>query len=474
VNVCAPASITAHSPSTKSASITAGESTTLGITAAGSATLSYQWYKPASATNTGGTAVGTNSASFATPTSLGVGTHYYYCVVTSSCNASTVTSDVFTVIVNANPASLDPGSGSFTGRTTFDVAEVNTGACGTLAVRRNIAGVYANFAETTTNTQTYTFTPSGTVSNVRFAYVETSGTGIVSSLTPNGTYTGTISSACSATVVYASDLNSKVSGKTSDQAWMVDIYAIYTSSGTDYAVKLTARIQDCAFSGAYTTTGAWLTFMPYNLGATTSYATPADQMAYSSPTGATTSSVIYGDLYQWGRPTDGHQKRNSGTTTTLATSNTPGNVGFITGSYDWRSGGGNNNRWTDATKAANDPCPAGYRVPTMAQWRSIFNNTSDNGIPYATINSANTYNNWSWYSSGGTKGAYSGGTLFLPAAGSRGYSGGSLGSAGSHGHYWSSSVYGSLAYRLGFNSGSVTLGNYDDRANGFSLRCVAE
>jgi uncharacterized protein (TIGR02145 family) len=344
-----------------------------------------------------------------------------------------------------------------------------------LADRKAISGVYANFAQTATNTQIYTFTPSSTVSNVRFAYVQ-SQTGIVTSLTPNGTYTGSTSSACSATLVYATTLNTTAKTKTSDQALTVDIYAIYTSGGTDYAVKLTARIQDCAFSGAYTTSGAWLTFMSYNLGATSSYATPADQMAYSSPTIITTNSVIYGDLYQWGRKEDGHEKRNSTKTSTLATSNTPGNVGFIMADYplwDWRSGGGNDDRWTDATKAANDPCPSGYKVPSIAQWRSIFN--GDTGSPtYATINSDNAYNNWSWQDTG-TKGAYSGGTLFLPAAGYRRHGDGNLDGAGTDGFYWTSSVLDRVAYALSFTSSNVSLpSSRGDRAYGMSVRCVAQ
>lgn len=47
----------------------------------------------------------------------------------------------------------------------------------------------------------------------------------------------------------------------------------------------------------------------------------------------------YGDYYQWGRDTDGHEKSNSSTTATLATDlNTSGNSSFITNGsspYDW-------------------------------------------------------------------------------------------------------------------------------------------
>jgi uncharacterized protein (TIGR02145 family) len=112
----------------------------------------------------------------------------------------------------------------------------------------------------------------------------------------------------------------------------------------------------------------------------------------------------------------------------------------------------------------------------LAQWRSIFNGLSDiPGYAYSSINSTNTYNSWSWYSSGGTYGAYREGTLFLPAAGRRDNSDGNLDSAGSVGYYWSSSVSGTNSYNLLFNSSNVYLKtNSLSRAHGRSVRCVAE
>lgn len=63
--------------------------------------------------------------------------------------------------------------------------------------------------------------------------------------------------------------------------------------------------------------------------------------------------------------------------------------------------------------------------------------------------------------------------LFIPAAGYRDTSNGSLNNRGSIGYYWSSSESGSSAPNLYFTSGVVGMtGN--NRANGFSLRCVAE
>lgn len=78
-----------------------GTATALSVTATGT-TLSYQWYSNTTATNSGGTTVGTNSASY-TPLTTTAGTLYYYCVVTGACGS--VTSNVSGAItVNAVPA----------------------------------------------------------------------------------------------------------------------------------------------------------------------------------------------------------------------------------------------------------------------------------------------------------------------------------------------------------------------------------
>ena len=70
----------------------------------------------------------------------------------------------------------------------------------------------------------------------------------------------------------------------------------------------------------------------------------------------------YGYLYQWGRATDGHQKRTSGSSSTLSTNDTPGHKKFIlapNSPYDWRSPQ-NDNLW-QGVAGTNNPCPSGYR-----------------------------------------------------------------------------------------------------------------
>ncbi len=77
----------------------------------------------------------------------------------------------------------------------------------------------------------------------------------------------------------------------------------------------------------------------------------------------------FGDLYQWGRPADGHQ---------IPTSNTdyiqnypiPEDGNFIISNgenyYNWT--GSYIDSWNNYEQGANNPCPSGYRIPTKAEW----------------------------------------------------------------------------------------------------------
>ena len=176
-------------------------------------------------------------------------------------------------------------------------------------------------------------------------------------------------------------------------------------------------------------------WMDRNLGAT--------RVAMSS-----TDAASYGDLYQWGRGTDGHQIRTSLTTPTQSSLDQPGNVNFILGPdtpYDWRSGQ-NANLW-QGINGVNNPCPSGYRLPTdlelaaeLASWSS-----SDPAGAFAS-------------------------PLKLPVAGRR-FHFGPLYPENTTGFYWSSTVSGSLSRVLIFSSGYTTMST-NERANGGAVRCI--
>lgn len=63
--------------------------------------------------------------------------------------------------------------------------------------------------------------------------------------------------------------------------------------------------------------------------------------------------------------------------------------------------------------------------------------------------------------------------VLLPVAGNRNNSNGSLNNVGSNGNYWSSTVSGTNARNLNFNSSNANM-NSNNRANGNSVRCLKD
>lgn len=159
----------------------------------------------------------------------------------------------------------------------------------------------------------------------------------------------------------------------------------------------------------------------------------------------------YGWLYQWGRLADGHESRSSSTTPLLSPGNVPGHGNLISPTaapFDWTSAP-NDNLWQGAT-SINNPCPAGFRVPTQEEW--------------LTERSA--------WSSKDSAGAFAS-PLKLVAAGSRDYSDGAVRTVGDNGLYWSTTVTGSKVRYLYFDDGSDFMLD-SNRANGLTVRCIKD
>ena len=77
------------------------ESLALEATVTNGAEMTYQWYSNTTATSTGGTEIdGATESVFALPTTLTIGTYYYYCDISAE-EAESVTSNVVTVTVEA-------------------------------------------------------------------------------------------------------------------------------------------------------------------------------------------------------------------------------------------------------------------------------------------------------------------------------------------------------------------------------------
>jgi uncharacterized protein (TIGR02145 family) len=419
------------------------------------------------------------------------------------------------VASNFTPTGITTGGGSLSGRTCFDIALSNDNAnnCGALSAR---TPQKADFTLPAINTQTYTFTPTGTVSNVRFYYINTTGNAVTAM---SGGNTGNnISVPIQAIVNYNTSNNSLALGLTATTALKTDIYVVYNinpinnnTPADDRVLKITANVKDCMCCGAWSyvlepytptikpatpKTKVWLDFMCYNLGAETS---TADPFSYNA-------GAINGDKYQWGRAKDGHQLANapyfSGTSPTITPNNnifysSDGNSGTIT---DWVDPVIINNiryensilsgqRWGRITsrniihpdvinppKGLNDPCPSGYKVPSYFQFVGLLTGIGEMQF-IASADQTSWANSWVWTGNGFKVGS----SLYLPAAGARVYNNG-LVEVGQTGYYWASTPYydnvsyNNQAYKLQFGETFVNpwyVGGYQ-RSCGLSVRCVAE
>ncbi len=164
----------------------------------------------------------------------------------------------------------------------------------------------------------------------------------------------------------------------------------------------------------------------------------------------------YGDYYQWGRGTDGHEKVDSITTATNSTTDTPGHGQFITEGdppWDWRTPQ-NDNLW-QGESGTNNPCPTGFRLPTKTEFDT---------------------ERTSWQSKDAA-GAFASPTK-LVVAGGRFFTDGELFNAGVTGYYHSSTIDDRNCRYLGFpsdNAGVFTAYVHSGyRGSGRSVRCIQD
>jgi hypothetical protein len=128
-----------------------------------------------------------------------------------------------------------------------------------------------------------------------------------------------------------------------------------------------------------------LRFLTYNLGADPNLS-PKQQMAYSSAD--LTDVSVYGGLYQWGRKDTKHCLRCNDTSNPNFFTNTPYSTAAeandpVTGgkfvmddgdwlnppdNYLWGNGAGAAGQASNLSSGSNNPCPAGFRVPTEYEW----------------------------------------------------------------------------------------------------------
>jgi uncharacterized protein (TIGR02145 family) len=294
----------------------------------------------------------------------------------------------------------------------------------------------------------------------------------------------TLSSTSGTSISGGVDLSVTVTASRSDCAWTTDNSLSWVSlspeSGTgsgDVTLTVTANTgaartgsitiagqtysvsQDAAIAcGAYIAAGVWKEFDCYNLAA-------IGKTTNDDP--FTPSWRLIGGYWQWGRKGPDPSQWYDTNTPNFAHGPTgpetgEANSGPISG---WDTSYAPNGAWSDASKTANDPCPAGFRVPTNTQWDGILDTNN---------NPQSTTGTWSSGATNYTSARKFGDALILPAAGPRDVSSGELSLRGYHGGYWSSSEYTSNStWRLGFHSGGAgTISN--SRLYGFSVRCISE
>jgi len=379
--------------------------------------------------------------------------------------------------VNNAPPANPVGTGSLSGKTCFDVVQTNDGgSCGTRLSRTSQRTDFTTAA----NTQIYTFTPTGTVSNVRFSFINTNGQ-VIQSIT--GGNTGNVSAAINATVVYYNNLNTVAAGLSREQALLADIYVVYNNAavgggGSDRQLKLTARVQDCNCCGAKISSTVWKEFLCHNLGADIT----ADPFA--------PSWRLNGAYIQWGRrgpnttgdsridwqtaPNDGLLGFAAAPTATDPKAGAVSAwIGFLPYYYAWNLG-------TEAApvkNTLNDPCPAGYRLPSLTEMQGVVANNNRSRIAsWSTSNTA--YVSAVRYGPSSTET-----TLMLHTAGLRDDNGAiytNVHGRGSSAAIWTlstpSSNSGSGTYFIESASSSNASQGNTSHANGVSMpvRCIAQ
>ncbi|NGX84604.1 FISUMP domain-containing protein [Aequorivita sp. KMM 9714] len=167
-----------------------------------------------------------------------------------------------------------------------------------------------------------------------------------------------------------------------------------------------------------------------------------------------TDSNSYGDLFQWGRLDDGHQTRTSSVTSVRSNNDIPGHNKFIASQSfnDWRNP--QNDALWQGLNGINNPCPNGFRLPTVDEWQTEVA---------------------SW-SSSNANGAFNF-PLKLTIGGERYTSSGSLLGVGERGNYWSSTIitgFPKLSSKVYLSNTSVFTDAGDYRAFGASVRCIKE
>jgi len=158
----------------------------------------------------------------------------------------------------------------------------------------------------------------------------------------------------------------------------------------------------------------------------------------------------FGDYFQWGRDSDGHEKMYSIITFETSSTNKTNHSKFIISNkkyhYDWRWKQ-NYNLWY-RTGNLNNPCPNGFRVPILGE---LYEETLKQGVE----SMKDAFNSF----------------LKLPAAGDRYFKDSIVYGKGKHGAVWSSTVIDNYSGMLFYSYMNANFEKHE-RANGLPVRCI--
>jgi uncharacterized protein (TIGR02145 family) len=194
--------------------------------------VTYQWFSSTSSDPSDGTQKDTGNSY--TTLDLTAGTYYYYCTATSaSCPSFNKTSSVITVTVISDPLSLPVGNGVLSGKNCFDVVQTNNDAeCGLITNRLSSKH---SFSENPT--ETYMFTPTGSVTDLMFACKNLDPLHpVIQSISQDGN---------EVTVTFYPTLNMDAAGLSRANALKAELYAVFKDGSTRKHLTVTLSVSDC-------------------------------------------------------------------------------------------------------------------------------------------------------------------------------------------------------------------------------------